>query len=46
MVAYDILVSAQGPFVLDFGVLGFWGFGAMGLGPGLDNKSNIKVECL
>ena len=29
VVAYEILVSAQGPLVL--------GFGAKGLGPGLDN---------
>ena len=29
VVAYSILVSAQGPLVL--------GFGAKGLGPGLDN---------
>ena len=29
-VAHEILVSAQGPF-------GFFGFGAKGLGPGLDN---------
>mgnify|MGYP001190070507 CR=1 FL=1 len=32
VVAYEILVSAQEP--LGFG---FWGFGAKGLGPGLDN---------
>ena len=37
VVAHEILVSAQGPLVLGFGVLGFWGFGAKGLGPGLDN---------
>ena len=30
-VAYEILVSAQGPL--------FLGFGAKGLGPGLDNTS-------
>ena len=38
VVAYEILVSAQGPLVLGFGfwVLGFWGLGAKGLGPGLD----------
>ena len=28
-------MSAQGPLVFD---LGFWGFGAKGLGPGLDNS--------
>ena len=32
--AHEILVPAQGPFVLGFW---FFGFGAMGLGPGLDN---------
>ena len=37
VVAYSILVSAQGPLVFGFGVWGFWGFGAKGLGPGLDN---------
>ena len=35
VVAHEILVSAQGPLVLSFGVLGFGGFGV--LGPGLDN---------
>ena len=35
--AYSILVSAQGPLVL-----GFLGFGAKGLGPGLDN--NVLIE--
>ena len=33
VVAYEILVSAQGPLVF-----GFLGLGAKGLGPGLDNK--------
>ena len=33
-VAYSILVSAQGPLVLGFRTKGF---GAKGLGPGLDN---------
>ena len=33
VVAYEILVSAQGPLVF-----GFLGFGAKGLGPGLDNN--------
>ena len=32
VVAFSILVSAQGPLVF-----GFLGFGAKGLGPGLDN---------
>ena len=32
VVAYEILVSDQGPLVF-----GFLGFGAKGLGPGLDN---------
>ena len=36
-VAYEILVSAQGPLVL-----GFLGLGLRGLGPGLDNK---YVQC-
>ena len=40
VVAYRILVSAQGPLVLGFGFLGFWVFGFLGLGPGLDK--NIK----
>ena len=35
VVAYRILVSAQGPLVL-----GFW---LRGLGPGLDNKSKVGV---
>jgi len=35
VVAYEILVSAQGPLVF-----GFLGFGAKGLGPGLDNIDN------
>ena len=34
MVAYEILVSAQGPLVL--------GFGVKGLGPGLDNQPNAR----
>ena len=34
MVAHEILVSAQGP-----SVLAFLGFGAKGLGPGLDNMT-------
>ena len=39
VVAYEILVSAQGPLVL-----GFWGFGAKGLGPRLDkNLDDIKT---
>ena len=33
-VAYEILVSAQGPLVLS---LGLKGLGLWGLGPGLDN---------
>ena len=36
MVAYRILVAAQGPLVL--------GFGANGLGPGLDNMSFKKIS--
>ena len=35
MVAHEILVSGQGPLVF-----GFLGFGAKGLGPGLDNIDN------
>ena len=38
VVAYEILVSAQGPLVL-----GFWNFGAKGLGPGLDNISKHNL---
>ena len=38
MVAYEILVSPQGPFGF-----GFMGFGAKGLGPGLDNNNKEKV---
>ena len=36
VVAYSILVSAQGPLVL--------GFGAKGLGPGLDNYSILTTK--
>ena len=38
VVAYSILVSAQGPLVLGFW---FFGFGAKGLGPGLDNSGKM-----
>ena len=38
--AYIILVSAQGPLVLGFGTKGF---GAKGLGPGLDNISHLHI---
>ena len=38
VVAYEILVSAQGPLVL-----GFLGLGLRGLGPGLDNKNIIPI---
>ena len=41
VVAYSILVSAQGPLVLVF-----LGFGAKGLGPGLDNKNEKDVMLL
>ena len=39
MVAHEILVSAQGAF---FG-FGTKGFGAKGLGPGLDNISHLHI---
>ena len=35
-VAHEILVSAQGPLVL--------GFGARGLGPGLDNIYSVDTQ--
>ena len=35
-VALEILVSAQGPL--------FLGFGAKGLGPGLDNTNTNKID--
>ena len=38
LVAYEILVSAQGPLVL-----GFLGLGLRGLGPGLDNNFGIEI---
>ena len=38
VVAYEILVSAQGPLVL-----GFLGLGLRGLGPGLDNWANGRL---
>ena len=42
VVAYSILVSAQGPLVLG---LGFLDFGAKGLGPGLDNTGRkVKLQ--
>ena len=41
MVAYSILVSAQGPLVF-----GFLGFGAKGLGPGLDKNMNTRILVL
>jgi len=43
VVAYSILVSAQGPLVLGLGLksLGLKGFGAKGLGPGLNKKGSI-----
>ena len=36
-VAYEILVSAQGPLVLGFGAKG------LGPGPGLDNCSHLYI---
>ena len=39
VVAYEILVSAQGPLVL-----GFWGLGLRCLGPGLDNFQSWCAE--
>ena len=39
-VAYSILVSAQGPLVLGFGTKGF---GAKGLGPGLDKNLRLSI---
>ena len=38
VVAHEILVSAQGPLVL--------GFGAKGLGPGVDNCSHLYIYIL
>ena len=38
--AHEILVSAQGPLVLDFG---FLALGLWGLGPGLDNYKNLCI---
>ena len=41
VVAHKILVSAQGPLVF-----GFLGLGLRGLGPGLDNRTQITIQHL
>ena len=40
VVAHETLVSALGPLGFGFGTKGF---GAKGLGPGLDNKAQEKL---